>query len=304
MTKNNWRALILLLVLMSAVSTAATLARRRMARIDMPAAMTAATDSARFTCIMPPASTPSADSVDVPQSLPARWRNTQPNRIEGDSLLAPAFDTLAAGGRPLRVLHLGDSHVASGDFTAALRHTLQTAWGSGCVSVSYLAKNGATAEQFTAAPWTQKIKAQQADLIIVSFGTNECHGMGYREEQHREQLRHVLSTLRELCPDAVVLLTTPPGDYLSTGRGRRRRPARPNPMVERCAAEIVRFSRDNGLAVWDLHTIAGGSQALTNYLGSGLMQRDRVHFTAAGYTLFGHCLGEALLTAYNDGKRR
>lgn len=302
MTKNNRRALIILLVLTSAVSTAATLARQRLARTEEPTETTDE-DSTRITCIIPPAPSILADSVSVPNSLPQRWRNTQANRLLADSLLSPAFDTLTAGQRPLRVLHLGDSHVATGDFTTALRQTLQTAWGSSHVSVSYLAKNGAMAEHFTAPLWTEKIAAQQPDLIIASFGTNECHGMGYREEQHHEQLRHFLATLQQLCPNAVIVLTTPPGDYLATGRGRRRRPSRPNPMVSRCAAEIVRFARNNGLSVWDLHTIAGGSQALTNYINSGLMQRDRVHFTAPGYALMGRCLGEAILTAYNDRNR-
>ena len=294
MRKNNRRALVILLIITTACAAAVNVAKQRQpngARYRLTQDGTSESlDTEQHN---------SMSVVSVGNSLPRSFRNTQPNLLTDDSLLTPVFDTLSLEGRQLRVLHIGDSHVASGDFTAALRQTLQQAWGDR-VAVSYLGKNGATAEQFSTPDWMQKIKAQRPDLIIASFGTNECHGLGYLEEQHHQQLQHFLQMLTAACPDAVILLTTPPGDYLATGRGRRRRPARPNPMVARCAAEISRFGNANHLAVWDLHTIAGGSSALNNYINAGLMQRDRIHFTAPGYTVMGHCLGEAILTAYND----
>ena len=294
MRKNNRRALVILLIITTACAAAVNVAKQR-----QPNAARYMLSRNGTSELLDTEQRDSLSVVSVSNSLPRSFRNTQPNLVTDDSLLTPIFDTLSLAGRQLRVLHIGDSHVTSGDFTTALRQTLQQAWGDR-VAVSYLGKNGATVEQFSTPDWMEKIKAQSPDLIIASFGTNECHGLGYIAEQHHQQLQHFLQMLTAACPDAVILLTTPPGDYLATGRGRRRRPSRPNPMVARCAAEISRFGHANHLTVWDLHTIAGGSSALTNYINAGLMQRDRIHFTAPGYTVMGHCLGEAILTAYND----
>ena len=159
----------------------------------------------------------------------------------------------------------------------------------------------------------EKVAQKNPDLIILSFGTNECHGMGYREAQHREQLENFYAMLKETCPDAVIMMTTPPGDYLTTrsvkyvrrGSGKKRRKvtrsvSRVNPMSVRCAAELESFGEEHGLPVWDLNTIAGGDDAQRNWKSASLMRPDRIHFTPEGYTLQGRLLGEAILSAYNQ----
>lgn len=158
----------------------------------------------------------------------------------------------------------------------------------------------------------RQIADSRPDLVILSFGTNECHGMGYREEQHREQLEDFYGMLSEACPDAVIMMTTPPGDYLTTRsvryvrnkRGRRSRKvvrstSRVNPMSTRCASELENFGRQHGLAVWNLNEIAGGPVAVRNWTSARLMRPDRIHFTPEGYRLHGQLLGEAILEAYN-----
>ena len=49
--------------------------------------------------------------------------------------------------------------------------------------------------------------------------------------------------------------------------------------------------------MWDLHTIAGGEEAVRNYMADQLMKADRIHFTPAGYELQGRLLGEAIVAA-------
>lgn len=288
-------AFIILLMLTFAVSTAMAFARHRICsnRGVQPDSIATPADSGL--CLPEP-------PVRVSDSMPATFRNTSANVIIDDSLLAPAFDTLSTGIRPLHILHIGDSHVAPGTFTHALEETLQRALPES-VEVRFFGHNGATVNYFATTEWMEKIRACQPDLIIVSLGTNECHGMGYHEEQHRGQMQAFYPQLAEACPQAVILLTTPPGDYLSVRTGRRRRRSRasqPNPMTIRAAAEICHYGSSHGMAVWDLHTIVGGQSALPNWIGAGLMQNDRVHFTPEGYQLQGHLLGEALLRAYND----
>lgn len=259
-------------------------------------------------------------AATISHSLPTYFNDVQPNVINRDSALTAVFDVLCHSGRPLRVLQLGDSHVAGKSYPQAARETLEAAWGKAendstgtGVSYSFIGSNGATTQRFATPAYMRRIAEKQPDLIILSFGTNECHGMGYREETHRAQLEDFYRMLTETCPDAVIMMTTPPGDYLTTrsvryvrsGRNRKRRrvvrsSSRVNPMTVRCAAELEAFGADHGLAVWDLNTIAGGADAVLNWKAASLMRPDRIHFTPEGYALHGHLLGDAILTAYND----
>ncbi len=257
--------------------------------------------------------------ADVDSSMPNYFDNSQKNVINRAGVLTRVFDVLCRSGRPLRVLQLGDSHVAGGSYPQAIRNTLEQAWGRADndsvgtgVYFRYQGSNGAAPQRFATKAKMAQVAVARPDLIILSFGTNECHGMGYNEELHRVQLEDFYEMLVETCPDAVILVTTPPGDYLSTrsvryirrGRGRKSRRvvstvSRVNPMSVRCAAELEDFGTDHGLPVWDLNTIAGGSTAVKNWTAAHLMRPDRIHFTPEGYTLQGRLLGEAILTAYN-----
>ncbi|MDO4929739.1 MAG: GDSL-type esterase/lipase family protein [Bacteroidales bacterium] len=246
-------------------------------------------------------------AVDVENSMPSSFSDCQPNVINRADTLSKVFDILCKSGRPLRILQLGDSHVAGDSYPQAVRERLEAAWGKAesetdttGVIFSYRGSNGATTKRFATADWMRKIAAESPDLIILSFGTNECHGMGYDEAQHHAQLQEFYDMLTETCPDAVIMMTTPPGDYLTTRRKRRSRSTRANPMNVRCAAELELFGKENGLPVWDLYTIAGGTDAVRNWTSANLMKPDRIHYTPEGYALHGHLLGEAILTAYNQ----
>lgn len=251
-------------------------------------------------------------------SLPGGFAHTAPNILEGADRLGRAFDVLTRSGRALKVVQLGDSHVAAGTYPAAVRTTLEKAWGSAAgdsipapLRFNYLARNGATAEGFITPERAEQIAEMAPDLIIVSFGTNECHGMGYDPQAHRRQLETVYDRLTRACPEAVIMLTTPPGDYLSRSttqpvrRGARTQRRRvsvrgANPMTAKCAEVIRTFGREKGLAVWDLNAIAGGESSASNWVAARLMRPDRIHFTPEGYRLHGCLLGEAILSAYNS----
>ena len=132
------------------------------------------------------------------------------------------------------------------------------------------------------------IGQKQPDLVILSFGTNECHGMGYKEDVHYKQIEQTFDSLLAVCPDAAFLFTTPQGAYLN---------GKPNPMTEKCVATLKKFAADRNVAFWNIYEIAGGNKALQNYISAGMLKKDRVHYTPSGYKLQGKLLGEAILTA-------
>lgn len=251
-------------------------------------------------------------------SMPASFKHTQDNLIDQPQLLQQAAFVLADGERPLRVLHIGDSHVAGKTFPLSVKETLvhclgqaESAGEGQGVWFNYIGSNGATSARFLSEKYMAAFAEKSPDLIIVSLGTNEAHSMNYREDIHEKQLDAFFERLGQACPDAAILLTTPPGDYLSssyvsyrqTSRSRHRQrqvryAKRPNPMNARCASFIADYGHGNHMAVWDLFTICGGETAAhANWTGSGLMRSDRIHFEHEGYAIQGHLLGEAIVRA-------
>lgn len=259
---------------------------------------------------------------EVQNSLPHSFRNTRPNVITHVEWLRPVARILQEGKRPLRVIQIGDSHVAGKSFPQSLRQTLGDYLGiaelpdSGVgVCFNFFGRNGATSSHFLTDSYMQKFAEKRPDLIVLSLGTNEAHGMGYREDQHETQLNAFFKRLREACPDAVILLTTPPGDYLTssyvnyrrTSRSKQKRRQvryvkRPNPMSSRCADLIARYGAEHQMPVWNLFDICGGEQAAhRNWIAAHYMRPDRIHFQPHGYALHGKLLGEAIAKALAEG---
>ena len=253
------------------------------------------------------------------ESMPRSFRAARPNALGQAEALLPVARILAGGERPLRVLHIGDSHVAGKSFPAAVKAELTRCLGEPDpaddtrvgIDYSYVAKNGATTQTFLNDSYMSTFARKQPDLIILSLGTNEAHGMGYREDLHQKQLDTFMQSLLKACPEATILLTTPPGDYLKSSYVNYRQMARskhktkqvrytkrPNPMSSRCATLLVDYAQSHGMPYWDLFNICGGEQAAQrNWTAGHYLRPDGIHFTPAGYQLQGKLLAEALVTA-------
>ena len=67
--------------------------------------------------------------ADIDSAMPVSFTGIRPNVINRASSLNRVFDVLCRSGRPLRVLQIGDSHVAGGNYPKAVRSTLENAWG-------------------------------------------------------------------------------------------------------------------------------------------------------------------------------
>lgn len=256
--------------------------------------------------------------MEVRNSMPASFKNTAENVIVDTAhSLTPFFEKLKKLREPVRIVHIGDSHIRGRVFSGQVRSDFErdfgheatlpdtiTYWSGGlaketglpgvvCHSIGI---NGAACLNFTNPMQAREIANLKPDLIIVSFGTNESHGRGYSISEHDSQMNNLVCLLKEYCPDAAFLFTTPPGSYV---RYRRKRSI--NPRTEQAAKTITAYAGRNKMAYWDMYTIVGGRKsACLNWTNNNLMQRDRIHFTADGYRIQGNLLYEALIKAYND----
>lgn len=118
---------------------------------------------------------------------------------------------------------------------------------------------------------------------------------------HYRQMDDLVRLLRDSLPGVPMLLTTPPGSYESFRMRRRRRTYSINPRTALAVQTIHKYADENGLAVWDMYNILGGTRrACLNWQEAGLMRPDHVHYMPDGYVLQGELLYQALIKAYND----
>ena len=245
------------------------------------------------------------DTITYHLSLPGKFRLYAPNSIIDDQgALDPVWKRLQQiKGNPyeaadtLRVLHVGDSHIR-GHIYPRVTGNLFTSEFAACTYTDF-GINGATCHTFTQEDRLCKIEAAHADLIILSFGTNESHNRRYDARVHYRQMDELLACLRSRMPDVPILLTTPPGSY-DRYWVRKRKQYRVNPRTEKAAETIVHFAADHGLAVWNMYEVVGGLEhACANWQASHLMRPDHIHYLAQGYTLQGSLFYQAIVNAYN-----
>lgn len=255
-------------------------------------------------------------SVDSP--MPAVFRNTTENELTDPAgSLHPFWEKLGALDRPLRIVHIGDSHVRGHVFPYVMRCCLEDDFGSKAVEnipVTYqtsgiaretgsngvvyhiLGVNGATCQSFSTPENIRQIADLHPDLVILSFGTNEAHGRRYNASEHTAAMNYLIAELKTSCPDVAFLMTTPPGAYVRNGR----RGKIINPRTPLVVENELKFAREHGIAIWDMYDIVGGKQrACLNWNAANMYQRDKIHFTHEGYTLQGLLLHEAFIKAYN-----
>lgn len=280
--------------------------------------------------------------VEVGNSKPKGFKNTKPNKITRPEQLNNFFDTLTALKRPTRIVHIGDSHVRGHAFTVEARKVLENAWGNQAVEpqeITYkttaiaketgmpglvyhaLGKNGATCSHFIKNEYVSKVKELKPDLIIVSFGTNECHVKNYEVDAHKRELKRLLKILKDTCPQATIMLTTPGGAYFSYKHQTTKKVKlkngntvdkktyvysyKENHHTPTCVNTITTVANEKKLALWDMYAIGGGKEfSCKNWTGNKLMKNDHVHYTTNGYTVQGDLLAEAILRAYNDYLKR
>lgn len=162
------------------------------------------------------------------------------------------------------------------------------------------------------------------DLVIVSLGTNEAFGR-FDAGAFYTSIDRLVKNIQAANPNAEVLLVTPMECQKSVSRtvtkkvktkghrrkGKRGRRSRggtrtvrqsvksyaPNAKVKEVRDEILRYGRDNKVAVLDWWDVAGGSGASSQWISANLFSKDRVHHSVKGYRLQGRLLYDAIIEA-------
>ncbi len=232
------------------------------------------------------------------------------------------YEKLRFRNEPVRIVHIGDSHVRGYVFPATLKMNFERDFGdkavfpdtldyrtstgiareTGLPGIVYhvIGVNGAVCSDFIREEQLRRVTSLKPDLIIISFGTNECHGRGYDSRRHYSCMKELVDLLKLRSPETSLLLTTPPGAFVKK-RVKKRRIQVENPRTETVAKNIIKFGKENNIAYWDLYSSMGGKgNATKNWRKYKLINRDGIHFTKEGYRLQGNLLYEVILKAYNN----
>lgn len=154
--------------------------------------------------------------------------------------------------------------------------------------------NGARLSDYNKYPlFFEQLKALQPDLIVVSLGTNESFDH-MRSQDYMQQLDVFIQSVKAQNPNAEVLVATPPPSLFKRKY--------PNTFCADYAQRIIEKAEEYNYAVWDLYSQFGGLYGVGRNARKGLIGRDKVHYTKAGYEQQGDLLAEAILKAFQNYK--
>lgn len=153
--------------------------------------------------------------------------------------------------------------------------------------------NGAYARSYLRNQYFEsQLKALQADLVILSLGTND----GFMSESKfciqcfKENYKTLLSRIRSAAPQASILITTPGDNFI--------RAKIHNANMRKITEALYEIAPEFDAALWDFNKVMGGEYSIRKWNSHGLAQKDLVHFTEEGYNQIGYLLFESIMKSY------
>ncbi len=162
--------------------------------------------------------------------------------------------------------------------------------------------NGARYIDYTNRSYIRQLALLKPSLLIVSLGTNEAYGRNFSKAQFCSQVDALIRLVKEELPETALLITTPAESYKRTYKNKKRYYVR-NDNISQVADAISTYTREQGVACWDLFSITGGYNSCKKWLDAGMFGRDRIHFSREGYGEQGVLLYKALVRSCIDQNR-
>jgi lysophospholipase L1-like esterase len=154
--------------------------------------------------------------------------------------------------------------------------------------------NGARYVDYTNRSYIRQLAMLKPSLLIVSLGTNESYGRNFNKTQFGSQVDAFIRLVKEELPETALLITTPAESYKKTYKNKKRYYVR-NDNISLVADVISAYTREQGIACWDLFSITGGYNSCRKWFEAGMFGRDRIHFSRKGYGEQGVLLYKALV---------
>lgn len=150
--------------------------------------------------------------------------------------------------------------------------------------------NGATVNSYlNTGLLEEQLSLLSPDLIIISLGTNDAYDNHFNAEKVYGNYKRLTELLKNLFPDAVLLLTTP-GDNLNSIK-------LPNPNNRIVQEKILALCKENNYCYWDFYSLMGGTGSMELWVKKGWGAKDKIHLTEEGYKKKADLFCEALFNS-------
>jgi hypothetical protein len=137
--------------------------------------------------------------------------------------------------------------------------------------------------------FAEQLKQSPPDFFAFSVGTNDGNVPfdDFKPEVYKSNLDKMIQIVYSANPNCAILLTVPNDSYYLRKYL--------NKNIAREREMIIELAMQYHLPIWDLYGIMGELGSSKNWNLAGLMQGDKVHFTAEGYHLKGSLYFDAFL---------
>ena len=139
----------------------------------------------------------------------------------------------------------------------------------------------------------EQLSYLNADLVIVSLGTNEAYSPGFDKVLFYRYIDTLITNIKFASPNATILLTTPADSFRKSRKGRIK-----NPDMQQARVAIINYCLQHDLPYWDLYEIMGGYGSMAKWFTAHLSAKDRVHFNGRGYQVQGDLFYQALMNGF------
>lgn len=168
------------------------------------------------------------------------------------------------------------------------------------ITLSSIGVNGAqTSSYLRCKNLTRDMELLRPDLVIFNIGVNDAYGDRFDSVAFKNNYLKLVARIREASPNCAFIFVTN-NDTWKKGKKKRYYVNKTGPMVQDV---MYRLADLTGGAVWDQFAVMGGLKSMDTWRKKGLAQKDRVHFTAAGYNLMGDLFWDAFIRELKKEKR-
>jgi lysophospholipase L1-like esterase len=155
--------------------------------------------------------------------------------------------------------------------------------------------NGASVPSYlNSENFEEELHLLNPDLIIFAIGINDAASTDFTDEAFRRNYNELIAKIERVNPDCAFIFITNNDSFRKISRRKYR--VNKNGRIAR--ESFYKLAEEHQGAVWDLFSLMGGLSSMQQWQNAGLAQRDKVHFTKAGYLLIGDMFYNALIDYY------
>ncbi len=148
--------------------------------------------------------------------------------------------------------------------------------------------------------FTRDLRLLRPDMVVFGIGINDASGHDFDTAAFRANYLALIDSIRVINPDCAFVFITNNDSYRRLRRNRYE--VNRNGLLAR--EVFYRLADDTDGAVWDQFEVMGGLKSMDKWFKAKLAQKDRVHFTQAGYELIGHLFYNALIDAFSTYNKK